>query len=171
MKKSWIVAIVILTLLVCAGAAALLLHGGTPEFTGSRVKNPDAYELTITRMNGTDSHTLTLQQGNRLQVHFETTAGEMALEIRDPAGSAIYSGDGKACTDFTLDIAQNGDYTIAVTAKQGGGSLKARVLPGEDKQNETGMLENWTNARHHLWRRKHACLAVCARHGRQQDGS
>ena len=63
MKKSWIVAIVILTLLVCAGAAALLLRGGAPEFTGSRVKNPDAYELTITRMNGTDSHTLTLQQG------------------------------------------------------------------------------------------------------------
>lgn len=133
MKKSWIVAIVILALLVCAGAAALLLRGGAPEFTGSRVKNPDAYELTITRMNGTDSHTLTLQQGNRLQVHFETTAGEMALEIRDPTGSAIYSGDGKACTDFTLDIAQDGDYTIAVTAKQGGGSLKARVLPGEDK--------------------------------------
>ena len=123
MKKSWIVAIVILALLVCAGAAALLLRGGAP----------DAYELTITRMNGTDSHTLTLQQGNRLQVHFETTAGEMALEIRDPAGSAIYSGDGKACTDFTLDIAQDGDYTIAVTAKQGCGSLKARVLLGEDK--------------------------------------
>ena len=133
MKKSWIVAIVILALLVCAGAAALLLRGGAPEFTGSRVKNPDAYELTITRMNGTDSHTLTLRQCNRLQVHFETTAGEMALEIRDPAGSAIYSGDGKACTDFTLDIAQDGDYTIAVTAKQGGGSLKARVLPSEDK--------------------------------------
>ena len=129
MKKSWIVAIVILALLVCAGAAALLLRGGAPEFTGSRVKNPDAYELTITRMNGADSHTLTLRQCNRLQVHFETMAGEMALEIRDPAGSAIYSGDGKACTD----IAQDGDYTIAVTAKQGGGSLKARVLPGEDK--------------------------------------
>ena len=90
MKKSWIVAIVILALLVCAGAAALLLRSGAPEFTGSRVKNPDAYEMAITRMNGTDSHTLTLQQGNRLQVHFETTAGEMALEIRDPAGSAIY---------------------------------------------------------------------------------
>ena len=57
----------------------------------------------------------------------------MALEIRDPAGSAIYSGDGKACTDFTLDIAQDGDYTIAVTAKQGCGSLKATVLLGEDK--------------------------------------
>ena len=47
MKKSWIVAIVILALLVCAGAAALLLRGGVPEFTGSRVKNPDAYEMAI----------------------------------------------------------------------------------------------------------------------------
>lgn len=132
-KKSLIIAIAILALLACAGAAALLLRGNAPGFIGSRVKNPDAYELAITRMNGTDSHTLTLRQGNRLQVHFETTAGEMTLEIRDPAGSAIYSGDGKACTDFTLDIAQDGDYTIAVTAKQGGGSLKAAVLPGEEK--------------------------------------
>lgn len=132
-KKSLIITIIILALLVCAGAAALLLRGSTPEFTGSRVKNPDAYELAITRMNGTDSHTLTLRQGNRLQVHFETMAGEMTLEIRDPAGSAIYSGDGKACTDFTLDIGQDGDYTIAVTAKQGGGSLKAAVLPREEK--------------------------------------
>lgn len=132
-KKSLIIAIAILALLACAGAAVLLLRGGAPGFTGSRVKNPDAYELAITRMNGTDSHTLTLRQGNRLQVHFETTAGEMTLEIRDPAGSAVYSGDGKACTDFMLDIAQDGDYTIAVTAKQGGGSLKAAVLPGEEK--------------------------------------
>ena len=132
-KKSLIIAIAILALLACAGAAALLLRGGAPGFTGSRVKNPDAYELAITRMNGTDSHTLTLRQGTRLQVHFETTAGEMTLEIRDPAGSAVYSGDGKACTDFMLDIAQDGDYTIAVTAKQGGGSLKAAVLPGEEK--------------------------------------
>lgn len=132
-KKSLIIAIAILALLACAGAAALLLRGGATGFTGSRVKNPDAYELAITRMNGTDSHTLTLRQGNRLQVHFETTAGEMTLEIRDPAGSAVYSGDGKACTDFMLDIAQDGDYTIAVTAKQGGGSLKAAVLPGEEK--------------------------------------
>lgn len=132
-KKSLIIAIAILALLACAGAAALLLRGGAPGFTGSRVKNPDTYELAITRMNGTDSHTLTLRQGNRLQVHFETTAGEMTLEICDPAGSAVYSGDGKACTDFTLDIAQDGDYTIAVTAKQGAGSLKAAVLPGEDK--------------------------------------
>ena len=132
-KKSLIIAIAILALLACAGAAALLLRGGAPGFTGSRVKNPDAYELAITRMNGTDSHTLTLRQGNRLQVHFETTAGERTLKIRDPAGSAVYSGDGKACTDFMLDIAQDGDYTIAVTAKQGGGSLKAAVLPGEEK--------------------------------------
>lgn len=132
-KKSLIIAIAILALLACAGAAALLLRGGAPGFTGSRVKNPDAYELAITRMNGTDSHTLTLRQGNRLQVHFETTAGEMTLEIRDPAGSAVYSGDGKACTDFTLDIVQDGDYTIVVTAKRGGGSLKAAVLPGEEK--------------------------------------
>ena len=132
-KKSLIITIIILALLVCAGAAALLLRGGAPEFTGSRVKNPDAYELAITRMNGTDSHTLTLRQGNRLQVHFETTKGEMTLEIRDPAGGTVYSGDGKACTDFTLDIAQDGDYTIAVTAKQSGGSLKAAVLPGEEK--------------------------------------
>ena len=62
----------------------------------------------------------------------------MTLEIRDPAGSAVSSGDGKTCTDFTLDIAQDGDYTIAVTAKQGGGSL----IPNEPQKTNAYTFNN-----------------------------
>ena len=47
-----------LPLLLVAGYALFLLCLNQPGFTGSRVKNPDAYLLDIRRMNGTDQHSL-----------------------------------------------------------------------------------------------------------------
>lgn len=126
-RKRIVLSIAALALLVIV-AAALYMHFRMPMFSGSRVKNPDAYQLDIARMNGTDSHTLTADAGDRLQVHFEALHGEMNLEIRDPAGNTIYSGDGKACTDFTLDIEQAGGYTVSIAARQGKGNLKIAVL-------------------------------------------
>ena len=55
-----------LPLLVFAGIAAFLSCSNREEFTGSRVKNPDAYLLDIQKMNGTDLHTLELRQGDVL---------------------------------------------------------------------------------------------------------
>ena len=48
-NKSW------LPLLVVAGSALLLLGYNREGFTGSCVKNPDAYLLDIEQMNGTDA--------------------------------------------------------------------------------------------------------------------
>ena len=128
MKRKRIVLSSAVLALLAIVAAALYMHFRMPTFNGSRVKNPDAYQLDIARMNGTDSHTLTADAGDRLQVHFEMLQGEMTLEIRDPAGNVVYSGDGKACTDFTLDMEQDGGYTVSITARQGKGSLKIAVL-------------------------------------------
>ena len=50
-------------LLVLAGIAVFPSCSNQESFSGSRVKNPDAYLLDIKKMNGTDLHTLELCEG------------------------------------------------------------------------------------------------------------
>ena len=79
-----------LPLLLVAGYALFLLCLNQPGFTGSRVKNPDAYLLDIRRMNGTDQHSLTLEQGDCLQIRFETEKGSLTMAITGPDGTELY---------------------------------------------------------------------------------
>ena len=50
-------------LLVLSGIAVFPSCSNQESFSGSRVKNPDAYLLDIKKMNGTDLHTLELCEG------------------------------------------------------------------------------------------------------------
>lgn len=55
-------------------------------------------------MNGTDLHTLDLQTGDTLKIQLETLKGSLYMEIKAPDGTAIYRGNGKEITDFTVNI-------------------------------------------------------------------
>lgn len=114
--------------LLCLAAAAvvLLLCRGQSEFTGSRIKNPDAYLLDIEEMNGTDQHTLELRKGDVLQVRFETAGGALSMEIRGPDGTVLYQGNGKEPTDFTVNVPENGLYTVTVEARRANGTIHIR---------------------------------------------
>lgn len=124
-KKSKAVFIV-LTLLILAGAAVFLLCTNQENFTGSRVKNPDAYLLDIEKMNGTDLHTLELHEGDVLQIEFETEKGELYMEIKAPDGTAVYRGNGKKTTEFAVNIRESGVYTIVVEARHAKGTIHIR---------------------------------------------
>ena len=124
-KKSKAVFIV-LTLLILAGVAVFLLCTNQENFTGSRVKNPDAYLLDIEKMNGTDLHTLELHEGDVLQIEFETKKGELYMEIKAPDGTAVYRGNGKETTEFAVNIRESGVYTIVVEARHAKGTIHIR---------------------------------------------
>ena len=124
-KRKWI--LIGLPLLLLAGAAVFLLCYNQEGFTGSRIKNPDAYLLDIQRMNGTDLHTLELQEGDTLQVRFETGKGTLYMEIKAPDGTTIYRGNGKETTDFTVNIRESGVYTIVVEAQHAKGTLHIQL--------------------------------------------
>ena len=113
----------VMAALVLAGAAAFLFGYNQEGFTGSRVKNPDAYLLDIEKMNGTDLHTLELQEGNVLQIRFETAKGELYMEIKAPDGTTIYRGNGKETTDFAVNIRQDGVYAVVVEARHAKGTI------------------------------------------------
>ena len=110
-------------LLFLAGTTAFLLRYNQEGFTGSRVKNPDAYLLDIERMNGTDQHTLGLHKGDVLQIRFETEKGALRMEIIAPDGTAIYCGNGKETTDFSVNIPESGAYTVLVEARHAKGAI------------------------------------------------
>ncbi|MGN1028148.1 MAG: hypothetical protein ACI4P4_17305 [Faecousia sp.] len=116
-----------LSLLLLAGAAVFLLCCKQEGFRGSRVKNPDAYLLDIERMNGTDLHTLELHEGDVLQIQFETVKGEMYMEIKAPDGTAVYRGNGKETTDFTINIGEGGVYTVVVEARRAKGTIHIQL--------------------------------------------
>ena len=112
-------------LLVLARAVFLLLYA-PEDFAGERVKTPNSYTLRIEQMNGTDSHTLSLRAGDVLQVEFQTEKGLLTMEITAPDGTQLYAGNGSEATEFTLNITQSGDYTVAVEARRAEGVIDIR---------------------------------------------
>ena len=122
MKKTTIIIIIILGLFTI-GMAVVLFNYNQEGFTGSRIKNPDFYMLDIEKMNGTDLHTLELQTGDVLQIQFETVKGSLYMEIKAPDGTAIYRGNGKETTDFSVNIKESGVYTIVVEARHAKGTI------------------------------------------------
>ena len=117
----------VLPLLIFAGVAVFLICRNQEGFTGSRIKNTDAYLLDIEKMNGTDLHTLELSQGDVLQIQFETEKGDLYMEIKAPDGTAVYRGNGKETTDFTVNIRESGVYTIVVEARHAKGTIHIRL--------------------------------------------
>ena len=125
--------LIVLVLLLIAGVAIFLFCYNLEGFTGSRVKNPDAYLLGIEKMNGTDLHTLELCEGDVLDVQFETVKGSLYMEIKAPDGTAIYRGNGKETTEFAVNIRESGVYTVVVEARHAKGTI--------DIQREEGNME------------------------------
>ena len=131
MTKRNKVVFIALLLLLLAGIAAFLFCYNQEGFTGSRVKNPDAYLLDIEKMNGTDLHTLELSRGDVLQIQFETEKGELYMEIKAPDGTAVYRGNGKETTDFTVNIRESGVYTVVVEARHAKGTIHVQLAGGK----------------------------------------
>ena len=125
--------LIALPLLILAGVAIFLFCYNLEGFTGSRVKNPDAYLLDIEKMNGTDLHTLELSRGDVLQIQFETEKGNLYMEIKAPDGTAVYRGNGKETTEFAVNIRESGVYTVVVEARHAKGTI--------DIQREEGNME------------------------------
>ena len=127
MKKRNKAVFIALSLLIPAGIAVFLLCSNQEGFTGSRVKNPDAYSLDIEKMNGTDIHALELQEGDVLRIQFQTEKGSLNMEIKAPDGTAVYRGNGKESTDFTVNITESGLYTVVVEARNAKGIIHVQL--------------------------------------------
>ena len=121
MKRRTIILLIVLLLVL--GIAVLAIVCNRRDFSGSRAANPDSYRLDIVRMTGTDRHTLKLKAGDTLLVRFETQEGSLHMEITAPDGTALYTGNGGEATDFTVNVSEDGAYTITVEAQHAKGTV------------------------------------------------
>ena len=113
-----------LPLLVLAGIIIFLVRYNQEGFSGSRIKNLDAYLLNIESMHGTDLHTMELQQGDVLQIKFETVKGSLYMEIKAPDGTTLYRGNGRETTESSVKISESGVYTIVAEARHAKGTIQ-----------------------------------------------
>ncbi len=117
--------IAVIALAVCA--ILLSLTGCAHKFEGKSVKTDNSYELDIEVMNGRDSHFLELEQGDILQIRFETEKGSLSMEIQAPDGSSVYQGDGTEVTEFTMTAPMDGVYSIVVNGHKAKGRISVEA--------------------------------------------
>ena len=121
-------------LLAVSGLFVFLTACNQKNFTGIRVANPDSYRLDIEQMNGTDTHTLKLDAGDVLDIRFQTEHGKLNMEIKAPDGTLIYTGNGEEATDFTVNISENGEYSVFVEAKGARGKISIRRIALQEEK-------------------------------------
>ena len=119
-RKSLTTTLLILCIL---GLAVVLTACGRACFVGSRTAEAGYYRLDIDRMTGTDRFTMELSAGDTLAVQFETVKGSIYMEIREPDESSLYAGNGKGVSEFTVNIPENGTYSIYVEAHHAKGTV------------------------------------------------
>lgn len=49
------------------------------------------------------------------------------MEMKAPDGTTIYRGNGKETTDFTVNIPENGVYTVVVEARHAKGTIHVQL--------------------------------------------
>ena len=117
------ITVITFLLLGIAGLTAFFILYNRENFTGNIVRDDYSYILDIEQMNGTDCHALQLTTGDTLEVRFITEKGSLTMEIKAPDGTQLYAGNGNGTTDFTLNITENGTYTVAVEARHAKGTI------------------------------------------------
>lgn len=112
-----------LVLLCILASAAVLTACGSRCFVGNCTVAPDAFRLDIDRMTGTNKLTMELTAGDTLKIQFTATKGSMQMEIKEPDGDTLYTGNGKGISDFAVNISESGVYSIIVEAHHAKGRV------------------------------------------------
>ena len=112
-----------LALLCILASPVVLTACGSRCFVGNCTVAPDAFRLDIDRMTGTNNLTMELTAGDTLKIQFTATKGSMQMEIKEPDGDTLYTGNGKGISDFAVNISESGVYSIIVEAHHAKGRV------------------------------------------------
>lgn len=113
-------------------AMLLLLTGcGTGSvFDGSRVSDASGFRMEYSILNQEESADLNLTEGDRLKVSLSHTEGFVDVTVGMEGQGPIYRGNGQQNADFSLEIAETGNYHISVTGHQAKGIITFTRIPG-----------------------------------------
>ena len=97
---------------------------GKSTFDGSRVANEDGLYLSFTMLDGTEETAITAGAGEALSVRIALEAGTVDLVITAPDGTSAYTGTALTDGAFSVGLAADGAYTIAVTGSRAAGTVE-----------------------------------------------
>ena len=117
-------------IVVCAAVLVAVSFGaflwasaGQSRFDGSRVRNPDAYLLTFSRMNQDDAHSMHMDVGDRMNVEFEIDRGRVDVCVDFDGDEPVYRANHMDSGCFALPAARAGEYSVSVHAENAVGRL------------------------------------------------
>ena len=84
-------------------------------------------------LNREESADLNLREGDCLQVSLSHTEGYVDVTVQSDGKEPIYRGNGQQNADFVLEIAETGNYHIAVSGHQAKGKITFTRIPGEQE--------------------------------------
>lgn len=113
--------IIVLCIFTCLLSGCATSKSAT--FNGSKTGDENHYDISFDILNTTYSHTFEMKQGESLLVHVEKDAGDIEILIQEGQNSPIYEGNGNVTTDFSVDIPQDGTYTVSVSGKEAKGHV------------------------------------------------
>lgn len=93
-------------------------------FDGSRVANEDGLYLSFTMLDRSEETEITARAGEALSVQIALEAGTVDLVITAPDGTSAYTGTGLTDVAFSVGLAADGAYTIAVTGSRAAGTVE-----------------------------------------------
>ena len=92
-------------------------------FNGSKTGDEDHYDISFDILNTTYTHGLTMKQGESILVHIEKQSGDIKVMIQKEQDVPIYEGNGDVATDFSVNILEDGVYTVGVTGNNAKGHV------------------------------------------------
>lgn len=120
MRTTYRIFLHILTLAV----VVLCVSCGKSTFDGSRVANEDGLYLSFTMLDRSEETEITARAGEALSVQIALEAGTVDLVITAPDGTSAYTGTGLTDGAFSVGLAADGTYTIAVTGSRAAGTVE-----------------------------------------------
>ena len=109
---------------LAALALTLFLSGcSAPTFNGSRTGNDIQLLMEYTVLNTTDGQTLSLEAGDTLDVAVVSTSGTVSVNIQKDGEPPLYAQEDVPTGQFSLEIPEDGEYSITVTGERARGSV------------------------------------------------
>lgn len=80
----------------------------------SFVKTDEALEVDLKNATGDYTNVFEIVEGETLRVITDYEVGTFELEINDPNGKEIYSGNANRDWEFTLENLETGEYELII---------------------------------------------------------
>lgn len=128
MKQKILLPLILLAVCAITGCGSMGFFSKESVF--NEIKNPDSYSIGAEKLNTTLSAEYELKAGDSVKVSMVVVNGEFEITI-GADGDPIYEGNGVGLGDFTVNIPEDGRYTISVEGKKGEGSLSFEINRAE----------------------------------------